>query len=318
MNLMRQREDLKEAGRLGCLKPKTVEAALNSPVFQWWSGSIAGESNDEIRRKGGALTEEENEFIHSYLMETIHVDSDGPDKPSGNVLFPKFTPYPCFRISYLDQPIYEQWIILEDEGIVCFRCDDGYSQNKVKIWSLHIKTRKQVGYWRMMLWMNGVAVPMNELKQDGPLDEVQRIHIGKVTMRYSRRFLGEWADNVINMLGVFLFDIYGAGKTVIKVSPKPDATKSVQWRLAREHYVVLHRKQVEKLRESKGHITDEDLIRSAHWRRAHLRRLSSHKFINKRGLLVPVKRAWVGPEEWEGKDGKIYTVVGMEPPPISL
>ena len=74
---------------------------------------------------------------------------------------------------------------------------------------------------------------------------------------------------------------------------------------------------MEKLRESKGSVTNEELIRAAHWRRAHLRRLSSGRFVNKRGLLVPVKKAWVGPEEWEGHDGKIYTVVGMEPPPLT-
>ena len=66
--------------------------------------------------------------------------------------------------------------------------------------------------------------------------------------------------------------------------------------------------QAMQVRDVRRPITDHDIKRAAHWRRAHFRRLHSERFTHKRGQLVPVSEAWVGPEEWIGLDGKIYKV----------
>ena len=108
------------------------------------------------------------------------------------------------------------------------------------------------------------------------------------------------------------FDCMSPSSVMLRV--KPQATgKSVQWVESRTHYCIIHKKQAEVLRHNKSGPSDKTLIRSAHSRRAHLRRLTSDRFTNKKGLLVFVKQTWVGPKEWIGTDKKIYTVITNSP-----
>jgi hypothetical protein len=297
MNLLRQRDDLKLACSRDIIKKWQLEMALASPVFQWWSGKHE-------------LSDDEWEFLSHQIMETTTVQGID-DKPTVEVLWPRAAPYECFRISYMDIPVFEQWFI-GDKKMVCLRCDDEYSHEKVHVHSLHSNNRGEAWY-RLWMWVNGKRLDLNvEFTK-----ERREYRAGKIGMITNEGEMSDFASSVTQMLCFFLFDIYVAGHCVIKVSPKPDSTKSVQWRKAREHYLVLRRQHVEKLMQTKGSVSDEDIVRAAHWRRKHLRRLSSGKFVNKRGLLVPVKKAWVGPTEWMGNDGKVYTVVGMEPPPLT-
>lgn len=308
MNLMRQREDIKSAVAAGALKPGMAEKALRSPVFQWYSSRQDNRAGDP-----NLMLPEEIEFIEQNLMESVFVPPDVDYPEGGTVNWPRFTPYECFRVSYMDAPIYDQWWV-NDKEMCCLHVDDGWSHKDIKTWTTHYKSKDKMGYWGLHVWVNGKMLDTGELATTADKDRQIQFNVGKVSMKASYNEMVNYAGNVIQMLAIFMFDIYGSGATVVKVSPPADSTKSVQWRQAREHYLVLRRQQVEKLRESKGSVTDNDIIRAAHWRRAHLRRLSSHKFINKRGLLVPVKKSWVGPTEWIGNDGKVYTVVGMGNP----
>ncbi len=304
MNLIRQRDDLKAACKAGAISQKQLEMALSSPVFQWWTGDKLGQ----------VMSDTELEFIKANLMEEVPITLG--DGQKGNTLWPLITPYECFRISNMDVEIYEQWWC-HNERYTVFHCEL-HPTRKEKVWTLSAKSRHFMNGWGFGLWMDEVYAETDENDLMSPDREHEvKLKIGGRSYNITRGQLSMFSGDCVRRLSWFLFDIYGSGNTVVKVSPKPDVTKSVQWRQAREHYLVLRREHVEKLREHKGSVSDEEIVRAAHWRRAHLRRLSSGKFVNKRGLLVRVKKAWVGPTEWEGNDGKVYTVVGMEPPSLT-
>jgi hypothetical protein len=110
----------------------------------------------------------------------------------------------------------------------------------------------------------------------------------------------------------FIAAINVPNTAIVRVSPTPDPNKHIKWHLARTHYVLLNRKQAQLCQSQNRGPAKTELLRAAHWRGAHFRRLSSGKFKTKRGLLIPVKHAWVGPKEWTGRDDKIYRVVEME------
>lgn len=283
MNLMRQRDEISAMEKARLIKPTLVQIALEAPVFQWWCG--------ERSLTPGSP---EHQFMVDNILELIPVKSEGPDKPAGEVGWPRITPFEHFRISFLDEdrPDFDQWIFSGDQ-FVCIRCDTRIKRG-TKLWQVQIGEK---GNASVQIWNR-----VNEVPRDIP-DE-------------HREIVAEYAAQPMVSLAFFLFDIYSGATNVIKVSPD-EPKRSVQWRKAREHYLVLHHKQTKELQRTGRPANDGDLIRSAHWRRAHLRRLSSGRFVNKRGLYVPVRKAWVGPEEWRGKDGKIYTVVGIKLPPLT-
>lgn len=118
----------------------------------------------------------------------------------------------------------------------------------------------------------------------------------------------EISMNAMSSLLMLCYDVMSPANTVLRVSPGKQG-KSVEWTLSHTHYLILNRKQAESIRSRKSEVTEHDIKRAAHWRRAHLRRLSSDKFKHKKGSLIMVRQAWVGPDEWAGTDGKIYKVV---------
>lgn len=140
MNLMRQRDDLTAAFKAGAISKEQLDMALDAPVFQWHHGDRT-------------LTDLDWDFIQDNLLEEIRVPAEGPDKPAGATYFPRLTPYECFRISHMDSPVYEQWWISKDK-LLCFRCDDGYSHEKVKLWSCHASNKGSATY---KLWMWSVS-----------------------------------------------------------------------------------------------------------------------------------------------------------------
>jgi hypothetical protein len=111
----------------------------------------------------------------------------------------------------------------------------------------------------------------------------------------------------------FCYDVLSNTNAVVRVAPKATPGKSVEWHLARTHYCLLTKQQAMKARDTKLAVTDHDLKRAAHWRRAHFRRLKAARFKHKQGQLVPVSESWVGPDEWQGLDGKIYKVMNTQP-----
>lgn len=89
-----------------------------------------------------------------------------------------------------------------------------------------------------------------------------------------------------------------------RVCPKRQG-KSVEWKQARSHYVMVHKSANVSKPTGRHH---EVTSRVAHSRRAHWHMLTSDRWKNKKGQRVPVKATWVGPEEWEGQSGQIYTM----------
>jgi hypothetical protein len=209
--------------------------------------------------------------------------------PIGSALHPRIKPFNSFLVSsklrtdlwlskYRGCWSLVSWINTADKTIPLWaRCDFGTSM-------------QQMG--SMVLWSEGEPV-VSEFP-DFSVDSLREDYLG--------------------LLRLFLFSINRSGAVVVKVSPPADDSRSVEWRLSREHYLVLLRKDVIELQRTRGAPTSEHIRRSAHDRREHLRELRSEKFTHQRGTRVHVKSTWVGPREWEGTDRKIYRVVDFTAP----
>jgi hypothetical protein len=111
-----------------------------------------------------------------------------------------------------------------------------------------------------------------------------------------------------------VFDIMNPANIVLRVEPKSEG-RSVEWVKSRTHYCILNKAHALRCSMGKRGPSDLEIERSAHWRRAHMRRLMSDKFTHKKGQLVFIKQSWVGPEEWEGSDRKIYRVINTQNKP---
>ncbi len=118
----------------------------------------------------------------------------------------------------------------------------------------------------------------------------------------------ELAHGMRNVLARFCFAVHSPTSAVLRVSPDSGG-RTVHWVKAREHYLVLEQHQAAEMRKQARGPSDEEIERAAHWRRGHLRRLTSEKFTRKKGQFVFVRQAWVGPDEWRGSDQKTYKVM---------
>lgn len=141
------------------------------------------------------------------------------------------------------------------------------------------------------LWVDGKAIEVGEVQGD------------------KSELTKEMIAATIETIMQFAFDTMSHFCVHLKVSPKHTDGKSVEWHMARTHYLVIGRKQAEQCRRECRGPSSGEIVRAAHWRRAHFKLLTSPRFTNKRGQRVPVKQAWVGPDEWTGLDGKIYKVM---------
>ena len=297
MNLMRQRDDLKAACEAGALSEEQVKAALESPVFCWRSSNLGNGRHSHF-------TEEEWEYLVANIMEEEPVEPDGVHK-GGVLLFPKVTPYECFRISYTDFTIYEQWWIGKNKAL-CFHCDEQEVSGKpIKTWLVTGVVRGSP-YQKAWVYIDTKKVDLSHIDH-----EQKRIRVSRTaSLLADEETVSEVVACCNKYLSYFLFEIMSNQSVTLRVRPH-QPNKSVQWHQAREHYLVVHQQKAQQCQTKLHGISDHDLIRGAHWRRAHLRRLCSEKFRNKKGQLVPVRKAWVGPTEWQGHDNKIYKVVNL-------
>lgn len=96
---------------------------------------------------------------------------------------------------------------------------------------------------------------------------------------------------------------------VAQVRPDQES-RSVEWKEARTHYIILGPEHAKGISE-KGICKkfDGSITRSMHNRRAHFRRLTSERFVHKKGLKVWVRATWVGPENWKDTSNNIYQIV---------
>lgn len=230
------------------------------------------------------VTPEENEFINANIATA---DSQ----------VPTVAPFNCFRISmkgHFDQcfmfPEERKWLLIR-----CAYADEhGPEQWYANIYSWDLGTKFEYRIWREGKNVTSLVLRATEAE---------------------KKEFTELMRSLVQVLSYFLLTIMLPGNTVLKVEPKPKPGKSVEWRLARTHYLILNRKQAEHCRDRKSTPSEAQLVRAAHWRRAHFRRLVAARYKTKR--LVPVRQAWVGPEAWIGLDGKVYKVVELPTAPVS-
>ncbi len=80
----------------------------------------------------------------------------------------------------------------------------------------------------------------------------------------------------------------------------------------RPHYIVLTPGEIRRrfIRDDEGEAVPSGLTRRPHERRGHFRRLTSEKFVSKRGQVLWIKPCWVG--KTEGVIGKNRYVVRLD------
>ncbi|MEI8040385.1 MAG: hypothetical protein WCL11_03180 [Verrucomicrobiota bacterium] len=288
MNIINQRELIKRMAEAGALLPKGLVPALGAPVFVW-------PLPKEARRR----SEEEIEYIKTVVLE-----------PGTEV--PRVVPFPMFRVA--TQVGFDVWWRAGKLAFTCLR----YLAPGTP-WSPDPKSEVLMAheYW----WKAAEPGADGGKGRGGRLEGhvgawVDWKRVDDERMAASRRddekgFMDLFLEP-LKELQAFLFDIEYPGNVVLKVGPAAKPGKSVEWRLARTHYCILRRGDARACRREATGPSEEQTARAAHWRKAHFRRLRSEVFTQKRGQLVAVRHAWVGPKEWEGKDGKVYRVVNFE------
>lgn len=222
-----------------------------------------------------SLTKEECEFVQQEIMSETQV--------------PKIAPFPVFR--FFTSSFFDQWFHFPEKkkwfGLRVIFHKPGPDVWLMITYSQEVGERSQV-----YIWNDGVNYSGEELLKRGMTKEQ----------------LGEFLWQPNNQLLRFIFCCMYPSNKVIRVEPDREKA-SVEWRLARTHYLILHQKQVSTCIHRSIGVSSQMILRAAHWRRAHLRRLTSERYKEKRGRLIPIKHAWVGPTEWTGNDGKIYKIV---------
>jgi len=108
-----------------------------------------------------------------------------------------------------------------------------------------------------------------------------------------------------------IFSICEPSRFIVRMIPDkvwPSNSPKIPRQHQRPIYTLLNKEEIKtRFLVSQPRI-GEHADPSPHWRRAHLRRLSSEKFVNKVGQVVPVKSCWVGPDEFQ-QGRKTYKVL---------
>jgi hypothetical protein len=224
-----------------------------------------------------SFTPEQKNFINEFIA-------------TGDSAVPTVSPYHCFRLSMKDG--FMQWFFAPDKDQwFVIKLDDDHHISGHELWTLNLYQVKAGGNNEYRLFCDGKDVSRKLIDADGRINQW-----AKEAMR-----------SMVSWLSLFLCDLDMPGNVVLKVSPESKG-KSVEWRLAREHYLIINKKQAAMCRDNKRGPSEAQIQRSAHSRIAHFRVLRSEKFTHKRGQRIRVREAWVGPEEWVGLDKKIYKV----------
>jgi hypothetical protein len=221
------------------------------------------------------FSNEEIEFLKQEIMSETGV--------------PKVSPYPAFR--FFTKTYFDQWYYSATEK-QWFGVRVMFDKRGPDVWFFTFYSTESGGNNSVRIFNDGKPFSHEQLKARGATDQQLTDLL--------------WTQN--SALNYFLFTCMFPSNRIIRVEPD-DERASIEWRLARTHYLILHQKQASACSRKRCDVSEQMIIRAAHWRRAHFRRLSSEHFKEKRGKLIPIKHAWVGPTEWTGNDGKIYKVM---------
>lgn len=285
MNPIRSREQLKELQKCGIIRESHYKAFLESPVF--------------IYKRTAALTDQEVEWCNQNICAP-DAEAKVPTKLPfefctiiTNVRYESGKPDLAAVLRATSKP--HEFVVKTARGM------QGFQSKLALHLSLKIDGFDCVMTSRYTGKVKG-GVVVNIFKNGKACDPPANAESNAA-----------YADSVSiprEILMKFCFDVFNPNSVVVRVEPpKNGVTRSVEWTLAHTHYLILNRKQAVACRDEKRGPSDGEIERAAHWRRAHLRRLSSEKFTHKKGMLVFVKQAWVGPDEWIGLDDKTYKVI---------
>lgn len=277
MNQIRQIEVLKEMVRCRVLEREYLHKAMHAPVFIWQD--------------------------HDLTEDEAKICSDETRNPDTGL--PKIMPYPVFRISC--KSWFDLWIDGGKSGMVSFRCvyEDKNEKNDKEIWFVTTYKGTLAESTSLRIFREGQYLSRDYLLNKSKLKVTEnRGEETAITDEKLKEMM--WAP--FHSLFRFLFHLQCGAMTTLKVEPRAEG-KSVEWRLSRTHYLLLPAKQAQSIASSRKGVSGRDVTRGAHWRRAHLRTLSSPRYTHKKGCRVVVRHAWVGPKEWIGLDGKIYKVI---------
>ncbi|OQC26017.1 MAG: hypothetical protein BWX68_01089 [Verrucomicrobia bacterium ADurb.Bin063] len=288
MNIVNQREIIKRMGEAGLLAPERLRELVAAPVFVW-----------PLPEKTRERSAEEMEFIKTVVLEP-------------GTEMPRLLPFPAFRVA--TQLGFDLWWHRGTRALTCVRYiapggkySAGLKAGAVTLHEYRWKRPESAAEGgnargerlegRLAAWVDWKRVDEEAMGRSHREDD--------------KGFRAVFLDP-LHDLQSFLFDIEYPGNVVLGVGPAEKPGKSVEWRQARTHYCILRRGDARACRREATGPSEEQTARAAHWRKAHFRRLRSEVFTQKRGQLVAVRHAWVGPREWEGEDGKVYRVVNFE------
>lgn len=257
------------------MEAPTLARVLVSPVFLFELDSV------------GELSQAENDFIAQHVTQE-------------NGVFPKWVPFPIFRLCF--RVGFDQWWFGTNGKSMVWRFlyenNDGPSVIFLSQFDERPNANNSLHIFHDFKPVSDEALKHAEVVSSkgtkSPMTDEQTL---KNVM---------WSP--MNQLRDFLFTLQSSAFTTLKVEPPEKQGKTVHWRLARTHYCILKHEDAQASQKRLTGPTEHEINRAAHWRRAHLRRLMSDKFTHKKGTIIQIKHAWVGPSEWVGLDKKIYKV----------
>lgn len=146
-----------------------------------------------------------------------------------------------------------------------------------------------------------------DLKSMRRMDMSKRLHNRGVDIQ---DLITDLNRRVYECLSKIAIDFFNPSLHLVSVCKKAES-KSPEWFQQRQHFIFVHKNcPINQRDQSRKHFDPNvEIKRTAHSRRAHYRLLKSPRYKSKRGTLVFVRSAWVGPKEWEDASGQIYRIV---------
>ena len=290
MNIIHIRETAKAMHKAGLFDQKTMIRLATSPVFDY-------------ERPKAQLTDQELAWAKENLMDDVHG------------MIPTKFPFPILTIACKNEerdPAFREDGTMfvfagPRQNIIAHAAVGGHVNQDFKKGEKSVLTVIRQDKFRGHIgWL---VVSFTGEKKNGvllsTLIDGQPIDNSKV----GRQEAIDMAAKVISDLTRFAFDTMSHFSVTLRVTPKNTPGKSVEWHMARTHYLIIGRKQAQLCQVHRRGPSGEEITRAAHWRKSHFKKLVAAKWKFKQGQTVLVKKAWVGPKEWEGTDGKVYKVI---------
>lgn len=289
MNIVRIRESIAELQKNKIISESYKKKLLESPVFEYTDDRIEGDDYDAMI-----------EFLKGRIFYRKNPD-DGRDWVH--------TPYPVFTVHCNNPSLYIDnaariTFLIQSFGIPFQSATKEYAErfSKVPVSIMALITTDD---------KRNLIFSVDYSGYSGKQACLVRGWSGFKCVSEDSAFKNnsaKCAEAVRMFVYRFLYKCMSRSHVIVRVRPESKG-RSVEWVIGREHYLLAPRRAVVQARDSKSPLLSENLARAAGWRRKHQRTLRSDRFTKKKGQTIWVRETWVGPEEWEGLDGKVYKVM---------